>query len=239
MADDHLRDDTLELLGLLAFFELSEMGEVLGEPDPAQPVAGRLAQARRAGRALERSERVLAEIDRLGGSGLDEMARFDGVFDDFDVRTVASTAAESVLRDYVGRTVAEDFCRVVAAGAEPAARDVVIEVAGVGRVDEALVQAVADAAAADPVLSARLALWGRRLVGEALRLVQGLLVERASFARLAAAARAADAPDAEPAVAADPAPEAALAAADPTAVWILRRITERHAERMRRLGLAA
>jgi hypothetical protein len=240
MADDSPQD-TIGLLGLLAYFELSDVGEIASASDVAQPVGWRLEVARHAGRALARCERVLAEIDRLGGSGAGAMEAFDGVFDDFDVRTVASTREEQVLRDYVGRTVAADFCRLVAVGVAADTRAVVDEVVSGGSVDEELVEAVAVAVAADTVLSARLALWGRRLVGEAFRLVQELLVQHASFARLAEVALAAAAGEAEPG---EPGGAEARPAAEPrdddaVTGWVLRRLTEQHAFRMRRLGLAA
>ena len=47
------------------------------------------------------------------------------------------------------------------------------------------------AGSADGVLTARLALWGRRLVGEALGVVQRLLVQRPALVRLVALGAAA------------------------------------------------
>lgn len=244
MADERSTQDTLELLGLVACFELTDVADAAALTDPSEGVLRVLEHGRRAARAVARCERVLAEIERLGGSAASELERFDGVFDDFDVRTAASTPQEEVLRDVVGRAVAEDFCRIVAGPLEPRARDLVLAVVGEGVVAPEVVGSVTADAAADPVLSARLALWARRLVGEALRLVQELLVEHDAFVRLAGAARRADEatvgeprlPDVDAGAAAQgAAPEAEAA----VAAWVLRRLTERHALRMRSLGLAA
>lgn len=75
---------------------------------------------------------------------------------------------------------------------------------------------VADAAAADPVLASRLALWGRRIVGEGLTVVQAL-IERPGIARLL---------DTDPDQGHDQA-------------WVFSRLTAEHTRRMGRLDLAA
>lgn len=232
--------DTLALLGLVASFELTEVTEAAAVTDPSLGSVHLLASGRRVAAAVARCERVLAEVEARGGSGPVEVARFDGVFDDFDVRTAASTPEEAVLRGFVGRSVAEDLCRLVAPVLDDAARDVVLDVVGAGGVGDDEVDAVARAAAADPVLAARLALWGRRLVGESLRLVQQLLVQHEAFARLAVVARdAARTTDDEAAEDTGETVAVPVEASDATAAWVLRRLTERHALRMKRLGLAA
>jgi len=219
--------EVVELLGLVAAFELDDVPRFAAEAADALDVEGRLANSRRAGASLARCERVLARIVELGASPVAAMTPFDGAFDDFDDRTPASTWEEELLREYVGRSVAEDFCRLCAPALDPVSRDVVLGVMAASVADEEAVQQLAEAAAADRVLSARLALWGRRLVGEALRLAQSLLTESATFLHLLALARVLEAEG-----------EADESGPD-THTWALRQLTERHALRMRRLGLTA
>jgi hypothetical protein len=226
-ADGATLDEVVELLGLVAAFELDDVPRFAAEAADALDVEGRLAYSRRAGASLARCERVLVRIQELGASPVAAMTPFDGAFDDFDDRTQASTWEEEVLREFVGRTVAEDFCRLCAPALDPVSRDVVLGVMEASVADEEAVQQLAEAAAADRVLSARLALWGRRLVGEALRLAQSLLTESGTFVHLLALAREAES---------DP---TAKDAGSDTHTWALRQLTERHALRMRRLGLTA
>ena len=77
----------------------------------------------------------------------------------------------------------------------------------------------------DEVLASRLALWGRRLVGEALSLVQSLLADRPSLSRLLATAI-------DQRFSEDERP------ADHTS-WLFGQLTAEHTRRMGRLGLAA
>ncbi|MGC5167167.1 ferritin-like fold-containing protein [Luteimicrobium sp. DT211] len=223
-------DEVVELLGLVGAFELDDVPRFAAEAADALDVEGRLAHARRAGVALAGCERVLTRIGELGASPVAAMTPFDGAFADFDARTPPSTWEEEVLREFVGRSVAEDFCRLCAPALDPVSRDVVLRVMEGSVADEEAVQQLAEAAAADRVLSARLALWGRRLVGEALRLAQSLLTGSPTFLHLLALARAAETPD-------DAAPTRASEV--DTHTWALRQLTERHALRMRRLGLTA
>ena len=144
--------EVVELLGLVAAFELDDVPRFAAEAADALDVEGRLAYSRRAGASLARCERVLVRIEELGAAPVAAMTPFDGAFDDFDARTQASTWEEEVLREYVGRSVAEDFCRLCAPALDPVSRDVVLGVMEASVADEEAVQQLAEAAAADRVL---------------------------------------------------------------------------------------
>jgi hypothetical protein len=74
------------------------------------------------------------------------------------------------------------------------------------------------AIAADPDIAGRLALWGRRLVGEAMSQAQRVLAERPALAALLTGA-----------------PNGSLA----EITRIMSRLVENHSARMARLGLSA
>nr|WP_259307788.1 ferritin-like domain-containing protein [Cellulomonas sp. P24] len=85
----------------------------------------------------------------------------------------------------MGYGVADDFCRHLARGLDEQTRSVVLSVLDdVAYADIAASELVA-AGSADDVLVSRLALWGRRLVGEALGVVQTLLATHPELLRLA------------------------------------------------------
>ena len=100
------------------------------------------------------------------------------MLDDFDARTQPGSWWERLLKSYVGYGVADDFCRLAAEGLDAGSRAVVLEVLDDASHAELAVAELDAAGSADGVLTARLALWGRRLVGEALGVVQRLLVQR-------------------------------------------------------------
>lgn len=214
--------DVLQLLGLIAFTELATFTRLaavaVGAPTPTQ----HLHLVRLAGAALDRQERILRRITELGGDADAQMLAFTGTFDDYDARTEPQTWWEGVLKGYVGNGVADDFCRIAADGLDEQTRAVVVEVLDDNRSAELSVAVLGEAAGSDTVLASRLALWGRRLVGEALGLVQHLLADHPALGRLVVEGARKHA-----------------GGSDVDQAWVFSQLTAEHTRRMGRLGLAA
>lgn len=216
------RADVLRLLGLIAFTELATFTRLAavatGAPTPAQ----HLHVVRLAGAALDRQEQILRRISELGGDADAEMLQFTGTFDDYDSRTEPQTWWEGVLKGYVGNGVADDFCRIAVDGLDEQTRALVVEVLDDNRSAELSVAVLGEASEADTVLASRLALWGRRLVGEALGLVQHLLVAHPALGRLVVEGA-----------------RKHQESAEVDQAWVFSQLTAEHTRRMGRLGLAA
>lgn len=218
-SDEGVAAPDVELLGLLAAFELADVARLAAVAQSAPGVGQRIERTRVAAAAMERCERLVARLEELGVDPVAAIEPFDGQLDDFERRTAPKGWDEEILRDYVGRTAAEDFASVLAEGArDPRTRELLHEVARASATDEDAVAGLARHAEADDVLAARLALWARRVFGEALLVAQDHLSTRPVLASVAGEL-------------ATPGTEAGA--------WVMRRLTERHAERMRRLGFAA
>lgn len=210
------------LVGLAAYTELAAFGLLAARSVDAPDLLARQTLATAAGEALGRQERLLGLVDAPGADGAAAaMAPFDGALADFDARTTPSGWGEGLLKSVVGLGVAQDLCRELAAGL-PDGGAAFVTAVGEPRTDDPATAVLARAAAADGVLAARLALWGRRVVGEALGLVPVLLAAHPPLAALAARARE------------DAADGGASALA-----WLVSRLTAEHTRRMDRLGLAA
>lgn len=227
--------DAVELLGLVAQLEHLAFVRLAGDAALAPTVEHRLELSRFAAAAVVRRDRVLARITELGADPVAALSLYDHVLDDFDARTEPSTWWERLLKVYVGYGVADDFCRLAADGLDETSRALVVEV-----LDDAshadLAVAELDAAGSDTAVSARLALWGRRLVGEALGVVQRLLVQRPGLVRLLDARAAADGEASAPAQGvADP----VAAPANQAPTKLFGELTAQHTRRMTRLGLTA
>jgi hypothetical protein len=220
--------DATELLGLVAYTELAGFGRLAGDAAHAPTLRQRQSLSRLAAAMLDRQETVLDRVAELGGDPATCMAPFDGMFDDFDARTRPSTWWEGILKGYVGQGVADDFCLLAAQGLDERSRGVVVDALTQDTPSQRYAPVIAEAAQADPVLASRLALWGRRLVGEALGVVGVVLAERPALARLVTAGVAA-ADDGAAAGNSSPA----------TQPWVFARLTAEHTRRMDRLGLAA
>ncbi|MCB7136631.1 ferritin-like fold-containing protein [Cellulosimicrobium marinum] len=218
--------DAIELLGLVAYTELASFGRLAGDAAHAPTLRQRQTLSRMAASLLERQGTVLERVAELGGDPESCMATFDGLFDDFDARTRPSTWWEGILKGYVGQGVADDFCLLTAGGLDDRSRDVVVGSLTQDAPADRTAPVIAEAAAADGVLASRLALWGRRLVGEALGVVGVVLTEHPALERLVADAIAEGGVDRR-------------ASADETRSAVFAHLTAEHTRRMDRLGLAA
>jgi len=114
------------------------------------------------------------------------MRPFVAAIDEFHARTAPSDWLESLVKAYVGDGIAADFYRTVAELLDPQTRDLVLEVLkDTGHAGFAVAR-VRKAIEADPRVAGRLALWARRLVGEALGQAQRVAAEREALAGLLA-----------------------------------------------------
>jgi len=209
--------DTLALLGLAAEFEFEAFVRLAGDSAAAPSIAERQVIARSAARALERQERLVVRIEELGGDPAEAMAPFDGVIEDFELRTTAGTWSERLLKAFIGYAVADDFLRLLAEGADAQSRELIASLLGDPDY-AALVVEQLSVVLADDVAAARLALWGRRLVGDALAVIQGAVVRQPAFGRLLASDGSTD---------------------DDRVQRVFAALTAEHTRRMERLGLTA
>lgn len=213
-------EDALAVLGMVAYLELAAFTRLAADAGLAPSLGQRLELSALAGQSLSQLDRVRERIAELGGELEPVMAPHAGLLVEFDTRTVPSTWWERLLKAYVGYGVADDFCRALARSVDDRTREVVEEVLE-GEVHTTLVvRSLAQAAQGDPTLASRLALWGRRLVGEALNAVQAVLERHPEMRPLLEAAmvdgRGADAQQ-----------------------RLFALLTAEHSRRMGRLGLAA
>jgi hypothetical protein len=172
------------LYGLLAYAELVAFYRLSDDGKLAPTLADKAAMAGMAVAEFSHFERIRAELERLGADPGQAMGPFTAPLDAFHARTVPSDWLEGLVKAYVGDGIAADFYRAAAAVLEPGPRALVLEVlADTGHAQFA-VEHVRAAIEADPKVAGRLALWARRLVGEALGQAQRVIAEHPPLADL-------------------------------------------------------
>jgi hypothetical protein len=174
----------VDLLGALAYAELTAFDRLAEDARLAPTLDGRAAVAGMAVAELGHFTRLRDRLTELGADPAGAMTPFVRALDTFHESTRPSTWLEGLVKAYVGDGLATDFYREVAAFLPQPDRALVEEVlADTGHADFAL-REVRAAVAADPTLSGRLALWARRLVGEALTQSQAVIAEHDDLADL-------------------------------------------------------
>ena len=176
---------TIDLLGVLAYGELNAFERLATDARLAPTISDKHALASMAAAEFGHYQRLYDYLRSESVDPEEAMRPFVEPLDAFHDSTPPNDWLESLIKAYLGDGLATDFYREVATFVQdPVTRALVLEVlADTGQASFA-VATVTAAIAADPALAGRLALWGRRLVGEALIQAQRVAVERDALTEL-------------------------------------------------------
>jgi hypothetical protein len=205
----------VDLLGALAYGELSAFDHLADDAGLAPSLTARARMSEMAATEFGHFRRLADRLSQLGADPETSMAPFVAALETYHSLTKPSTWLESVVKAYVGDGMAADFYREVSVFVDDATGGLIREVlTDAGRAEFAVAEVEA-AVAAQPAVAGRLALWARRLVGEAISQTQHVLADRDSLMQLLVDGTG-----------------------DLTGVaGLIGRITDRHKERMVALGL--
>jgi ferritin-like protein len=219
--DPGFRQAVVDLLGALAYGEITAFSRLAADADLAPALGAKAELARLAVVEFGHFEVLRDRLQAMGVDPAAAMEPFVAPVDAFHERTAPQTWLEGLVKAYVGDGIAADFYREVSAFLDPATHELVTSVLADTGQSEFVVRAVTEAIEEDPRIAGRLALWGRRLVGEALSQAQRVAADRDELADLLVGS--VDRPGADLA----------------ELVRMFSRLTEAHSRRMGRLGLSA
>ncbi|MFV2198294.1 ferritin-like fold-containing protein [Nocardiopsis sp. LOL_012] len=218
----------IDLLGFLACAELDAFFRLADDAAAAPTLRAKGRLAALAAAEQEHYQEIRSRLADLGVDPEEAMAPFVDVLDRWRARTEPQNWAERLVKAYVADGIAGDFYAKVAALADDETRALVDGVLSeAGRADF-VAAAVREALEEDPKAAGRLALWARRLVGEALSQAQEVAVDRPALAALLARGAGQDDGDGV-----DPSGVGDLAAVS----RMFASLTEGHTGRLRAMGL--
>jgi hypothetical protein len=208
---------TIDLLGVLAYGELTAFERLASDAQLAPTVGDKVALATMANAEFMHFRQLR---DHLAAHGVDPdeaMAPFVEPLDAFHESTQPADWYEGLIKAYVGDGMATDFYREVSNYVKDDQTRALIQavLADTGQAEFAVAR-VKEIIRDEPSVAGRLALWARRLVGEALIQAQVVAVERDALLELL------------------------VGSGDLAGITrLLKTITDRHTERMASLGLQA
>lgn len=174
----------VDLLGVLAYGELSAFDRMAADAHYAPTLEGRVQLAQMAAAELGHFDR-LSDYLAVAGVGVEDAMRpFIRAFDSFHDSTAPHSWLESLVKAHVGDGLAADFYREIAEWLDRATRDLVFSVLDDTGHSAFAVREVRRACQSDPRIAGPLALWGRRLLGEAITQAQYVAAERDELAEL-------------------------------------------------------
>jgi hypothetical protein len=172
-----LRPDTDALLGRIAYLKLALFESASAVAGRATDLADRESITRVAAVVLEQHTELSAMIEARGITSAAAMHPFTADIDRYRRRLAESGWHESVLTLHLSAGLLDGFFASLAAGLPPAEAKRVTAILERDIGHDALVAVLQAGLGADKRLASRLALWGRRLVGDTLLVARSALAD--------------------------------------------------------------
>ncbi len=155
-------------LGQAAYSELGEFDSLARAVATAPNLAVKEGLSAAAGRALSKHHGLITEIRRRGHEPATEMAPFVAGLDEFRAKISGADWHELLLSCYLAGGLLDDFFIRLSDGLPRDIGPRVAQLLGEDSGTSVLVQELHSAIEDDQALRSRLAMWGRRLVGDTL-----------------------------------------------------------------------
>lgn len=170
---------TIDLLGVLAYGELTAFERLASDAQLAPTVADKVALGTMANAEFSHFRQLRDHLAAHDVDPVEAMAPFVDALDAFHDSTEPADWYEGLIKAYVGDGMATDFYREVSTYVrDDETRELIQSVlADTGQAEFAVAR-VKEIITEEPSVAGRLALWARRLVGEALIQAQVVAVER-------------------------------------------------------------
>lgn len=166
-----------ELFTLLAYGEVAAFYRLTEEARMAPNLLGRINMASMAAAEMNHYELLHDELERRGIDVVPAMTRYAPALENYHRLTTPSTWLEALVKTYVGDALAADFYYVIADVLPAEVAEVVRAVLAETGHSQFVVAEVRAAVTGSQKQRHRLALWSRRLLGEAITQAQYVLVD--------------------------------------------------------------
>ena len=166
-----------ELFALLAYGEVAACYRLTDEARMAPDMRGRINMARMAAAEMGHYELLRQTLDKRGVDVLTAMTRYAPALENYHRLTMPSTWLEALVKTYVGDALAADLYLALAGSLPEEVGDVVRAVLAETGHSQFVVAEVRSAVTSSGRQRSRLALWARRLLGEAITQAQFVMAD--------------------------------------------------------------
>ncbi|KMO84543.1 hydroxylase [Mycolicibacterium chubuense] len=167
----------VELFALLAYGEVAAFYRLTDEARMAPNLRGRINMASMAAAEMNHYEVLRDALEHRGVDVVPAMTRYASALENYHRLTTPSTWLEALVKTYVGDALAADFYLEIADSLPGPVADVIRSVLSETGHSQFVVAEVRAAVTASDRQRHRLALWSRRLLGEAITQAQYVLAD--------------------------------------------------------------
>jgi tRNA-(MS[2]IO[6]A)-hydroxylase (MiaE)-like len=157
-----------DFLGQVAYLELSSFEIMTSEIKFAPTTASKAQLSEASAKSFDKYRSLSRRLAALGFDPTDAMDPFTERIDLFHSRTNGLDWHETVLKLYLSLGLLEEFYRKLASGLSAELHADVEKALNDKTIEKFAKKVLTDAMAKDPILGSRLALWGRRIMGDVL-----------------------------------------------------------------------
>ncbi|OBJ51143.1 ferritin-like fold-containing protein [Mycobacterium sp. 1423905.2] len=166
-----------ELFALLAYGEVAAFYRLTDEARMAPNLQGRISMASMAAAEMGHYELLRDALESRGVDVVSAMAKYVSPLENYHRLTMPSTWLEALVKTYVADALAADLYLEIADGLPDEVADVVRAALSETGHSQFVVAEVRAAVTSSGKQRSRLALWSRRLLGEAITQAQYLLAD--------------------------------------------------------------
>jgi hypothetical protein len=174
----------VELLGVLAYGHLVAFDTMAADARLAPDLTRRAMLCEMAAGEIAHYRVLLTRLRELGADPEQAMRPYVAPITAYHRQTRPTDWLEGLVKAYVGESIADDFYREVAQMLASPDRELVLDVLHDTRYADFAEKEIKQAIQDEPKVANRLALWARRLVGEALTQAQQVAAEQDELAMM-------------------------------------------------------
>ena len=166
-----------ELFAVLAYGEIAAFYRLTDEARMAPDLRGRISMASMAAAEMQHYELLRDALEGRGVDAVAAMSKYVSALENYHRLTMPSTWLEALVKTYVGDALAADLYLEIADGLPDDIADVVRAALSETGHSQFVIAEVRAAVTSSGKQRSRLALWSRRLFGEAITQAQYLLAD--------------------------------------------------------------
>jgi len=168
--------DILGFLGRAAYVQLMIFEQLSRIISHAPTTAAKTSIGKAAELSLSKHRQLVAEITKAGGSPAEVMDPFTDSVDEFDRLARGADWYEAMITGYLSAGFFDDFYAKLAEGLPTESRPRLVAIFRGESGEDVLAEYLQAAIDANPRLDSRLAMWGRRLMGDMMLVARSALV---------------------------------------------------------------